>query len=195
LITERSCFLAENQRLPKREISFMFRGNLGTIGLMTFCFVVFVLFVQTFKQYTPFGAVAEILREKPDHFGWGTTFLANKEYAKAVGEYREAIQLDPNDARAHERLAWVLATAPKEGVRNGKESMEHATQACELTTWSNPEYLATLSAACAETGDFEQAMKWQKKALEFPQLDEKMADEYRQRLKVYQQSKPLRDKP
>jgi tetratricopeptide (TPR) repeat protein len=172
----------------------MFRGNLGTIGLMTFCFIVFVLFVQTFKEYTPFGAVAEILREKPDHFGWGNTFLGNKEYSKAIGEYAEAIRVDPNDAPAHERLAWVLATTPKDEIRNGKEAVEHATQACELTTWSNPEYMATLSAACAETCDFEQAMKWQKKALEFPELDEKSAAEYRRRLGQYQQFKPLREK-
>jgi hypothetical protein len=37
---------------------------------------------------------------------------------------------------------------------------------------------------------FDEAVKWQKKALEFPDLIEKIATEYRTRLKLYEGRKP-----
>jgi tetratricopeptide (TPR) repeat protein len=161
-----------------------------------FFFVVLVLIVQTFKEYTPFAAVEGILGEKPpDYFSWGNTHLANKEYDKAIADYTEAIKLDPKDAGPHEWLAWVLATVPKNEIRNGKKAVEHATKACELIDRNNADYLATLSAAYAESGDFKEAINWQKKALEFPELDKQKADEYRQRLAMYEQAKPYRERP
>jgi tetratricopeptide (TPR) repeat protein len=173
----------------------MFRGNLGTIVIMVVCFVVIILIVQTFKEYTPFAAVEEIIREKPpDYFTWGNTHLANKEYDKAIANYTEAIKLDPKDARPHERLAWVLATVPKDELRDGKKAVDYATKACELTVWQNPEYLATLAAAIAESGDFKEAIKWQMRALEAPGLEIEKGEGYRQRLKMFEEGKPYREK-
>jgi len=169
----------------------MFRGNVATIVLMAVCFVVVIFFVKTFKEYTPFAVVEEIIQEKPpDYFSWGNTHLANKEYDKAIANYMETIKLNPKDARPHERLAWVLATVPKVELRNGQKAVGYATRACELTEWKNPDYLATLSAAFAESGDFNEAIIWQKKALEFPNLEKEKADEYRQRLALFEQGKP-----
>lgn len=172
----------------------MLRGNLGTIVLMVVCFVVLVLIVQTFKEYTPFAAVEGLIREKPpDYFSWGNTHLANKEYDKAMANYAEAIKLNPKDTRPYERLAWVLATVPKDELRDGKKAVEYAKKACELTDWKNPDYLATLSVAFAESGDFKEAIKWQTKALEAPELEKDKGEEYRQRLKMYENGKPYRE--
>lgn len=177
------------------EFALMFRGNLATIVIMVVCFVVVILIVQSFKEYTPFGAVEEIIREKPpDYFSWGNTHLANKEYDKAIADYTEGIRLNPNDPRLYERLSWVLATGPLDKLRNGEKAVEYAKKSCELTEWKNPDYLSTLSAAFAESGDFQEALKWQKKALEFPDLDQHKADEYRQRLDLFEQGKAYRDK-
>jgi serine/threonine-protein kinase len=159
----------------------MFRGNLGTIGLMAVGFIVVISALQFF--------IAEITR---DYFSSGNTRLANKEYDQAIDDYTEAIKLDPNDARPHERLAWVLATATKDELRNGKKAVDYAKKACELTDWKKPDYLATLSAAFAESGDFKEAIKWQTKALEAPELEQDKDTEYRQRLKMFQEGKPYR---
>jgi tetratricopeptide (TPR) repeat protein len=160
----------------------MFRGNLGTIGIMAVGFIVVISALQYF--------IAEISR---DYLGSGNTHLANKEYDKAVADYTEAIKLDPIDARPHERLAWVLATSTNDELRDGKKAVDFAKKACELTDWKKPDYLATLSAAFAESGDFKEAVQWQMKALEAPELEQDKDTEYRQRLKMFQEGKPYRE--
>lgn len=173
----------------------MFRPNLPTIITTVVCFVLVISIVQTFKEYSPFSTVEEFIQEKPsDYLSWGKIHLDNKEYDKAITDYTEAIKLNPNDARPYERLAWVLAVTPKDVVRNGKEAVEYATKACELTQWKNPSCLATLSAAFAESGDFKEAIKWQMKALEFPKMEKYKAEKYRQRLKIFEEGKPYREK-
>ncbi len=160
----------------------MFRGNLGTIGLMAVGFILVISALQFF--------IAEITR---DYFSSGNTHLVNKEYDKAIADYAEAIKVDPNDARPYERLAWVLATSTKDELRDGKKAVDYAKKACELTDWKKPDYLATLSAAFAESRDFQEAIKWQMKALEAPELEQDKDSEYRQRLKMFQEGKPYRE--
>jgi tetratricopeptide (TPR) repeat protein len=160
----------------------MFRGNVGSIVLMAVGFIVVVSALQYF--------IAEISR---DYFSSGNAHLANKEYDKAIADYTEAIKLDPKDARPHERLAWVLATAAKDELRDGKKAVDYAKKACELTDWKKPDYLATLSAAFAESGDFQEAIKWQTRALEAPELEQDKGPEYQQRLKMFEEGKPCRE--
>lgn len=112
---------------------------------------------------------------------------------KALTDYDKAIRLDPNNAQAINNRAWILATCKVAQFRNGKQAIVDATRACELTDWKNAGFLDTLSVACAETGDFEQATKWQKKALEnlvYEQEDGKIA---REKLALFSQRIPFRE--
>ena len=61
-------------------------------------------------------------------------------------------------------VAWILTKCPDERIRDGKRAVESATKACELSGWKEPISLETLAAACALSGDFESAVKWQTKA-------------------------------
>jgi nucleotide-binding universal stress UspA family protein len=101
--------------------------------------------------------------------------------------------LDARDANAFNSYAWLLATCPDDKVRDGQKALEFAMKASELKGWRNPSYLDTLAAAYAEDGQFEQAVKWQKKALEFPELAAKQEEAASVRLKLYEQGKPYRD--
>jgi tetratricopeptide (TPR) repeat protein len=94
-------------------------------------------------------------------------------------------------------LAWFWATCPDEQYLNGSKAIEYATKACELTNWENTSYVDTLAAAYAEAGDFDEAVKWQKKAIELI-TEEDPAEwriEFPERVKLYQSGKPYREVP
>ena len=96
----------------------------------------------------------------------GSAFAANGMLVEAQQEYREAVRLYPDDANALDILAWSLATCPKRELRNGREAVQFATQAVELTGWQQPGFIGTLAAAQAEAGQFSKAIETAKKARE-----------------------------
>jgi len=115
------------------------------------------------------------------------------EYARAIADYREAIRLAPDDPSSYTSLAWLLATCPKSELRDGKQAVELATRACELAQWRDANDLENLAAAHAECGQFDEAVKWQTKAVALGTgLDN--ADEARKRIDLYKAGKPFREK-
>jgi Flp pilus assembly protein TadD len=89
-------------------------------------------------------------------------------------------------------LAWLLAISPNEKLRNGKEAVELARRACELSDWKDPSFIGTMAAASAEVGNFDDAVKWQRKSLELgvPEIEVEQAH---RRLKLYEQRKPFHE--
>ncbi len=113
-------------------------------------------------------------------------------YDEALADLDEALRLRPADEEALGDRAWLYAVCPRAKHRDGKKAVESATKACELTKWSEAVYLMILAAACAETGDFESAVKWQTKANEL-YSDTKEKTKGEGRLKLYRQKQPYRD--
>jgi tetratricopeptide (TPR) repeat protein len=127
------------------------------------------------------------------YFNRANARRANKEYEQAVSDYREVIRLDREDADAFSNLAWLLATCPDKKVRDGRQAVEYAMTACDLNSWKSSYFFATLAAACAENGQFDQAVKWQKRALESAQYEKDEGKEARQRLALFEDRKAWRE--
>src|SRR5207247_224883 len=104
------------------------------------------------------------------------------------------ILLDSSDDSSYNQLAWIRATCSDASVRNGKEAVSAASKTCELTEWKDWEFIDTLAAAYAEAGDFKRAIEFQQQALRTGNPSESEQKEMRERLSLYELSKPFRDK-
>ncbi len=114
-------------------------------------------------------------------------------YADADKDLKEALRLNPKNAGALNLKAWHAATSPEAEHRDGEKAIDAAMKACEITKWKSAGYLDTLAAAYAEAGKWDDAVKWQKKALEDVELLENDGAEAKARLKLYEEKKPFRD--
>ncbi len=109
------------------------------------------------------------------------------QHNRAIEDHNHVVRLQPDDAEAHNLLAWLLATCADEKLRDGAKAVEHATRACKLTEWKSAEHLNTLAAAYAEAGQFESAIEWQTKTLKMVPKDNKA--DYQSRLDLYRARK------
>jgi tetratricopeptide (TPR) repeat protein len=112
---------------------------------------------------------------------------------RALSDYAAAMRLDPQYASAINNRAWILATSKVDRCRDGQAAVAEATKACELTGWKNPGYIDTLSCAYAEIGDFEQAIRWQKKALQDPSYQQEEGENGGAKLTQYGKKQPFRE--
>jgi tetratricopeptide (TPR) repeat protein len=124
--------------------------------------------------------------------GWA--YHDKKDYERAIADTEETLRIDPNSDLACNNLAWLLATSPKDALRDGKRAVELATKACEATNWKNLDWIDTLAAACAENKQFDEAVKWQKQTLEDSVWEKENGKEARERLKLYERGQAYREK-
>jgi tetratricopeptide (TPR) repeat protein len=130
------------------------------------------------------------------YFNRAKTKVSGGEFAEAISDYEAAVRIDPNRARALNHLALLRAACPTAEFRDGTKATENATKACELTDWKKAHYVGTLAAAYAETGDFDSAVEWQRKAIDLlTEEEEELRADFEERLKLYQSGKPYRENP
>lgn len=123
----------------------------------------------------------------------GKSLIRAREFAAASVDLHKAILRGPRDAEANNALAWMLATSPDPGIRNGKSAREYATKACELTNWKNRYCLGTLAASCAEDGDFTNAIRYQEEAIDAGGANPEEIRKERDRLLLFEQNRPYHD--
>lgn len=117
-------------------------------------------------------------------------FEGQKEYKKAMTDFEKAIEIGEEVPEVLNGLAWFLAVCPDEDFRDGKKAVEYAKKAVKISGDKDWNFIDTLAAAFAENGDFDEAVKNQKKAVEL--APEKDKSDYQARLKLYQSKEAYR---
>ena len=116
-------------------------------------------------------------------------------YEQAKKDFDAAVSFDPRNAWVQNERAWFLATCPDARFRDGKEAVKAAGIACEDTGMKEADYLDTLAAAQAESGDFDAAVKTVGQAIALmPASDNSLRQEYEARLALYRKRTPYREK-
>jgi tetratricopeptide (TPR) repeat protein len=112
--------------------------------------------------------------------------------AEAITDFQRAIEANPNYWQPLAGLAWLLAAAPDDRLRNGEKSVKLATKACELTQFEHAGTVATLAAAQAAAGEFGIAIDLSKEAIELDDEGSAQAKLFERRLKNYREGRPWR---
>jgi Flp pilus assembly protein TadD len=123
-------------------------------------------------------------KNTPSYLDRGGAHQRKGEYGQAVADFSRVLELDPQNIVAYNTLAWIWATCPDDKLRDGKKAKEYATKICESTGWMNASFLDTLAAACAECGQFSEAVEWQRKAARIARPEDRAR--LLARMKIYQ---------
>jgi tetratricopeptide (TPR) repeat protein len=161
------------------------------------------LFVQDKRPSNAVRILSEVLLREPKNIAAlrsrADTLLGMGRHSEAIKDYEQALQFgiaNPSlKSGVLNNLAWVLATSPDDSLRNGKRSIELATEAASLSDYKEPYILSTLAAAYAEAGDFEAAIEWSKKAIDLGRRGEHdNVKQLEQELNSFEKKEPLREK-
>ena len=78
----------------------------------------------------------------------------------------DALAQDPDFVPALVSLALIRATSPDRALRDGRQAVELAARACQLTDQQHAEALYALAAAYAEAGQVQTAVSVAERALQ-----------------------------
>jgi len=118
--------------------------------------------------------------------------------ADAIAALRRGITHVPGEARLLNALAWMLATSPDPGLRDGAEALRIANALCARVGYGDPALLDTLAAAHAELGHFDEAVRRGEEVIRLARVRPGPAgagplEEFAARLELYRRGKPYRD--
>ncbi len=113
------------------------------------------------------------------------------EHAEAIGHLEEALAGTPDNPRFMRILAWELATAPDDSLRDGRRAAELASRA-HASLPGEPRSSDILAAAMAEAGRWAEAVHAAEEAIRLARLqgESAMADEISARLEGYKAGRP-----
>ena len=135
----------------------------------------------------------QVLRIEPENFdanyNAGIALQAIAKRAESLKYFEMAVKLQPENGGVHYGLAWIMATAPEDKLRDGKRAIKHARRAVELIK-DNPFMFDALAAAHAEVEEFAKAVKWQQQAIKVAAGKNDSA--FKKRLERYKQQLPYR---
>jgi tetratricopeptide (TPR) repeat protein len=128
----------------------------------------------------------------------GKILARQGEYAAAERHYEQVLESPQPTLSAKESLAWLLATCPDDGVRDGRKGLELALAVNEETRHVSFHAVDVLAAAYAESGRFDNAVETGRLALELAGNSKSASSDFeaiKGRLLLYEEKKPFRIAP
>jgi len=123
----------------------------------------------------------------------GNVHLKRGRFADAAAALRSGLQHARGDVNLTTRLAWLLATAPDEKVRNAAQAVSLAERARRATGGDNGWVMDVYGAALAESGRFREASEAARAALEMTRHEYTwLQPGIRDRLRLYAARRPWR---
>ena len=101
--------------------------------------------------------------------------------------------MDPKSVAALNNLAWLLATCPDAGVRDGARAVKLAERACEAAGHKTVALMDTLAAAYAAAGRYDDAVRAASSAREKTPDGSPLAAELESRLELYRSGRAVHE--
>jgi protein O-mannosyl-transferase len=125
----------------------------------------------------------------------GNIALNMGETARAARLFREVIAVKPYDLEARRKLAWTYATSDDPDLRSGRLALEHARILREKSPETDSIQFDVLAAAYAENGQFDEAVKTARRALNLARIAGEDTRPIQMRLALYQNQQPYHASP
>jgi tetratricopeptide (TPR) repeat protein len=129
-------------------------------------------------------------------FNLATVYIRQQAFEQAVAALERMMEERPDFKQSHRRLAWVLATATDDVVRDGSRAVQLLEQDFQIRDSSNPYGWDAYAAALAEVGQFQSAINAAGRALELglEQKDANLSAAIEHRLDGYKAGQPHRER-
>jgi tetratricopeptide (TPR) repeat protein len=129
------------------------------------------------------------------HYNLGNLYLQLAAPQEALTHYQRALETKPDDVQALNNEAWILATWPNLSIRDGLKAVALAEHADSLTSRRNQVIAATLAAAYAETGRYQEAVRTAERAMQLAASEGNQARvlSIREQLETYKTGNAFRD--
>lgn len=132
---------------------------------------------------------ATVPDDEPARWGEALALILDNRPGEAVRTLEEGVTAASAGVALRSLLARLLAAAPDDGLRRGARALELAMGVYE--DHPLPSHAETVAMAYAETGSFEEAVEWQRRAID--RLDPgPAAERARARLDLYEAGEPFR---
>jgi tetratricopeptide (TPR) repeat protein len=141
----------------------------------------------------------EVIRREPKYLD-GAAYADRAELYDRLGkpdlalaDMERLVQSAPENPWVYYRRASHRLNTETPQIRDPKKALADAKRACELSEWKDASYVSWFAAAYAEAGNKDEAVKWQTKAIELAEEDQRA---YLQSLlELFKAGKTLRDEP
>jgi len=122
----------------------------------------------------------------------GELYFRTGDYEKSLADYQKAAELQPRNYGFKASLAEFLATCPDDHLRDAATASQLANDALKLAP-NDPDVWRACAAAAAESGNFEEAIKWQQRVVNSPAIPANVKHGNELLLEGYQAEKPYRN--